>query len=96
MAKTATSEVNRQMSEERRSPPAPGDWPDEEGRGEAQKSLRNDVGGSLQRPKEEQLPAPERVEPSGQRGPAGAGQVGGPGKLGADTPAEKGAEQGPR
>jgi hypothetical protein len=87
------------MNENERSAPSgpPHDWPDEEGSSEeAQKSLRSDVGASLERPREEDAPDPDRVEPSGQRGPAGAGQVPGRGKLGAHTPTEKGAEQGPR
>jgi hypothetical protein len=74
----------------------PHDWPDEEGSGEAQKSLRSDVGASLGRPLAEDTPDEDRIEPSGQRGPAGAGQVPGRGKLGSHTPTEKGDEQGPR
>jgi hypothetical protein len=78
-----------------RQPPA--DWPDEEGASEeAQKSLRSDVGVSMERPKAEDEPPPDRTEASGQRGPAGAGQVEGRGKLGSTTPTDKGAEQGPR
>jgi len=84
------------MSKPDRQPPAPNDWPDEEGRGEAQKSLRSDVGASMNRPREEDAPAPERVVPGGQRGPAGAGQVPGRGKLGSQTDTDRGAEQGPR
>ncbi len=84
------------MSDEDRAPRQPHEWPDEEGGGEAEKSLRSDVGASLKRPREEDAPSPDRVEPSGQRGPAGAGQVPGRGKLGAPTPSDKGAEQGPR
>jgi hypothetical protein len=81
------------MSDE---PREPHDWPDEEGAGEAQKSLRSDIGASMGRPREEDAAPPERIEPSGQRGPAGAGQVPGRGKLGSHTPTDKGAEQGPR
>jgi hypothetical protein len=84
------------MSEAQRQPPQPDDWPDEEGRGEAQKGLRSDVGASLERPRAEDEPSEDRVEPTGQRGPAGAGQVAGRGKLGQPTDSEKGAEQGPR
>lgn len=84
------------MTEPERRPPAPNDWPDEEGTGEAQKGLRDDVGVSMGRPREEDEPAPDRIEDSRQRGPAGAGQVPGPGKLGTPTSTEKGAEQGPR
>lgn len=84
------------MSDETGQAPGPDDWPDEEGHAEAQKGLRSDVGGSMQRPREEDAPSPERTEPSGQRGSAGSGQVGGRGKLGSQTPTDKGAEQGPR
>lgn len=84
------------MSEPERQPPGPRDWPDEEGRDEAQMGLRDDVGASLGRPREEDSAPPERIEEAGQRGPAGAGQVPGRGKLGTATSTEKGAEQGPR
>jgi hypothetical protein len=84
------------MTGTRPDAPGPEDWPDEEGRGEAQKALRSDVGASHGRPRAEDTPAEDRVEPTGQRGPAGAGRVAGRGKLGTPTPGEKGAEQGPR
>jgi hypothetical protein len=84
------------MSDSERGGP-PHHWPDEEGAGEAaQDSLRSDVGASLGRPLAEDTPDEDRIEPSGQRGPAGAGRVPGRGKLGSHTPTEKGAEQGPR
>jgi hypothetical protein len=50
----------------------------------------------MERPRAEDTPDEDRIEPSGQRGPAGAGRVPGRGKLGSHTPTEKGAEQGPR
>jgi hypothetical protein len=84
------------MSDETRQAREPHDWPDEEGHAEAQKSLRSDIGASMKRPREEDARPPEATEPSGQRGPAGSGQVGGRGKLGSHTPTDKGAEQGPR
>jgi hypothetical protein len=84
------------MNDTPRRPPTPEDWPDEEGAGEAQKALRSDVGASLERPRAEDTPPADRVEPTGQRGPAGAGRVAGRGKLGSPTPGEKGDEQGPR
>jgi hypothetical protein len=84
------------MSDNRDMAPSAEDWPDEEGGGEAEKSLRSDIGASLERPRAEDAPDPDRIEPTGQRGPAGAGQVPGRGKLGDTTPAEKGDEQGPR
>ncbi len=84
------------MTEPERRPPQPEDWPDEAGSAEGQKSMRSDTGASLGRPRAEDTPDDERVEPTGQRGPAGAGRVPGRGKLGDPTPGEKGAEQGPR
>ncbi len=72
------------------------DWPDEEGGEAAQVGLRSDVGSSMSGPKEEVSEPPERIEPGGQRGPAGAGDVPCPGKLGSHTPGERGNEQGPR
>jgi hypothetical protein len=84
------------MPDDLRRAPGPDDWPDEEGGGEAEKSLRSDVGASLKRPREEDLPPPERLEDSGQQSPAGSGQVPGRGELGSHTPTDKGTEQGPR
>lgn len=84
------------MSEPRRDPPGPDDWPFEEGGAEAQKSLRSDIGASQGRPRAEDTPDEDRIESTGQRGPAGSGRVPGRGKMGTHTPAEKGAEQGPR
>jgi hypothetical protein len=65
----------------------PGDWSNEEGRGEAQKSLRSDVGVSMQQPKTAEVP---------DDGAAGAGLKPGRGTLGTPTEGDKGAEQGPR
>ncbi|CAN5833134.1 hypothetical protein BH24CHL6_BH24CHL6_13020 [soil metagenome] len=84
------------MSEPDRQPPGPEDWPAEEEGTEADMGLRSDLGASLQRPREEDAAPTERIEESGQRGPAGSGQVPGRGKLGSHTPTDKGAEQGPR
>lgn len=84
------------MSDDPRRTGEPHDWPDEEGHAEAQKGLRSDVGASMKRPREEDARPPERTEPTGQRGPAGSGKVAGRGKLGSQTPTDKGAEQGPR
>jgi hypothetical protein len=69
----------------------PSDWPDEEGRGEAQKSLRSDIGASLGEPKAlvEDEPATPGPQTPGNP-PAGRG------KLGTHTPGSRGAEQGPR
>lgn len=74
----------------------PDDWPDEEGHGAASDGLRSDTGASAGRPREEDAPPPDRLEPGGGHGPAGSGQVPGRGSLGSQTPGEKGAEQGPR
>jgi hypothetical protein len=79
--------------DQRRSVP---EWPDEEGGGQAQEGLRSDTGASMSRPKEEVTPPPDRTAPSGQRGPAGAGEVPGRGKLGSQTPGEEGVEDEPR
>jgi hypothetical protein len=84
------------MNESADRAPGPDAWPDEEGGGEAQEGLRGDIGASLERPRAEDTPPEDRVEPTGQRGPAGSGQVPGRGKLGTPTPSDKGAEQGPR
>jgi hypothetical protein len=69
------------------------EWPDEEGGEHAQEGLRSDTGVSMSRPKEEEAEPPERIEPTGQRGPAGAGEVPGRGKLGSPTPGEAGADE---
>lgn len=75
------------MNNELRGSIEPADWPDEEGRGEAQKGLRHDIGVSMQRPKTEDVPDDEA---------AGAGLDGGRGRLGTATGGDRGAEQGPR
>ncbi|HUG47455.1 MAG TPA: hypothetical protein VMP67_03480 [Candidatus Limnocylindria bacterium] len=80
------------MTEPERNPPGPDDWPDEAGGGQAQDGLRQDVGSSQGRPREEDEAPPERVEEAGQRGPAGAGQVPGRGKLGSQTSTDEGVE----
>jgi hypothetical protein len=93
------NEVSSSLSAMSKQPgraPGPDDWPDEEGGGEAQKSLRSDIGASLERPRAEDTPDADRTEPTGQRGPAGSGLVPGRGNLGTPTSTEKGAEQGPR
>lgn len=84
------------MTEPKRDPPQPEDWPDDAGSAEGQKSMRDDVGTSAGRPRGEDTPDAARIEADGQRGPAGAGRVPGRGKLGGATPGDKGAEQGPR
>lgn len=84
------------MSEPDRQPPRPEGRQAEEGSSDADMGLRSDLGASQQRPREEDAAPTERIEESGQRGPAGSGQVPGRGKLGSNTPTDKGAEQGPR
>jgi hypothetical protein len=77
--------------EPRHSPP---DWTEEEGiNPAAQEGMRSDIGASMQRPREEDAKSPDRIEPTGQRGPAGAGEVPGRGKLGSTTPGEEGIDE---
>lgn len=75
------------MSDLERQRIQPEDWTDEEGRGEAQKSLRSDTGVSMQQPKTTEVPDDDA---------AGAGLKPGHGTLGTPTDGAKGAEQGPR
>lgn len=79
------------MNDETRRPPH--EWPDEEGGAQAQDGLRSDVGASQSRPRQEDSRDPVRIEePTGQRGPAGAGDVPGRGKLGTATEGEEAVE----
>lgn len=82
------------MTEEQ--PEAVHDWPDEEGGQPAQDGLRSDVGGSMQRPMEEDTPVTGGGSAAGERGPRGAGDEPGRGELGTHTSGDEGAEQGPR
>ena len=70
------------------------DWSEEEGSSPAaQEGMRSDIGGSMGRPREEDAESADRTEATGQRGPAGSGEVAGRGKLGSTTSGDEATDE---